>query len=93
MTCRCAMCADGPGDLVKRGWWWLSFAGEEGFRGVAVVFADSFLRAVVLTKRLQINPGGEVMGRPLERPPAPRYRNRLLSRDETLAAGGRPRSS
>ena len=41
---------------------YLSFAGEEGWRGCTVVEADSFLEAVLKTHRLGINPGGEVAG-------------------------------
>jgi hypothetical protein len=42
-------------------WWWLSFAGEEGFRGVAIVGpADDILSAVRICYSLGINPGGEV---------------------------------
>lgn len=50
--------------------WWLSFVdpdGEEGqrFLGVVMVEAPGFLHAVLRTKRLGVNPGGEVKGMPL----------------------------
>lgn len=41
-------------------WWWLSFAGEEGFRGACIVRARGFLGAVQRAHALEINPGGEV---------------------------------
>jgi hypothetical protein len=44
------------------GWWWLSFAGEEGFRGACLVWARGFLGAVMETKLRGLNPGGEVQG-------------------------------
>lgn len=44
-------------------WWWLSFAAEEGFRGVVVVGpADDFLSAVMLTHAHHLSPGGQVVG-------------------------------
>ena len=42
--------------------WWLSFADDDGCRGVCIVDAPDFLLAVVRTKALGINPGGEVWG-------------------------------
>lgn len=42
--------------------WWLSFAGEEGFRGVIITRAFEFLDAVRKTHVLGINPGGQVKG-------------------------------
>lgn len=44
---------------------WLSFAGEEGFRGVVLVDADDFLTAHLQTVFAGINPGGEVIGHEL----------------------------
>ena len=43
-------------------WWWLSFAGKDGFRGVVITRARGFLSAVQKTHDLGINPGGEVQG-------------------------------
>lgn len=46
------------------GWdlWWLSYAGEEGSRGVALVEGASFLHACERSNELGISPGGEVKG-------------------------------
>ena len=41
---------------------YLSFVGEEGWRGCTVVAADDFMEAVIKTHTLGINPGGEVKG-------------------------------
>lgn len=46
-------------------WWWLSFADEDGFRGVVIVRACGLLHAVRTANKLEINPGGEVLGYPL----------------------------
>jgi hypothetical protein len=42
-------------------WWYLSFAGEEGFRGACIVQAQDALAAVAVSHHLGINPHGEVM--------------------------------
>ena len=42
--------------------WWLSFAGEEGFRGVLLVEARGLAHALLLANRAQVNPHGEVRG-------------------------------
>jgi len=44
---------------------YLSFASEAGFLGVAIVEADDFLDAVKCAHELGINPGGQVLGFPL----------------------------
>jgi hypothetical protein len=46
-------------------WYYLSFAGEEGFRGACIVEARGMLGAVSRCNVLGINPGGEVMGMPV----------------------------
>lgn len=61
-------------------WWWLSFASEIGFLGVAIVQAGSFLAAVETARALGINPGGEVQGWDLPSDPPAAYQNRLLSK-------------
>lgn len=67
--------------------WWLSFADDDGFRGVAIVDAPSFIEAVMKTHVLDINPGGSVRGFPC--PDAslipPEHVDRLLSLDELRA--------
>ncbi len=68
-------------------WYYLSFAGDEGFRGACVVQADDFISAVQETHRRKINPGGQVMGDEFpacETLPSEDYRNRLLSRNDIL---------
>lgn len=46
-------------------WWWLSFANEAGFLGVAIVRAPDMVAAVRAAHRLRCNPGGEVNGWPV----------------------------
>ena len=63
--------------------WWLSFVGEEGFKGGALVRAESLFDAVIKTHTLGINPGGQVMGVPVDRDdPGPFEENRLYSKKE-----------
>lgn len=68
-------------------WWWLSFADEEGFRGVCVVRAPGVASAMVLTHAMQINPGGQVEASELlDWADIPgEYTDRLLSRSEAEA--------
>lgn len=42
--------------------WYLSFAGEGGFRGACVVDGEDIVGAVKEAHRLGINPGGQVLG-------------------------------
>lgn len=42
--------------------WWLSFADDDGFRGVALVDAEDFPSAHLRASILGLNPGGEVVG-------------------------------
>lgn len=42
--------------------WLLSFADEAGFRGTCVVLAPGFMSAVLISKALGCNAGGEVVG-------------------------------
>lgn len=66
--------------------WWMSFAGDDGFLGVAIVSGATFDDALRETWRLKINPGGEVMAYPLSESRDPNVakleRNKLLSRAE-----------
>jgi len=48
------------GDIMNL--FWLSFAGDEGWRGGCFIEANSFTEAVAETHRLGISPGGEVRG-------------------------------
>jgi len=72
--------------------WWLSFAGEQGNLGVAIVEADEFANAVSRAHDLGINPGGQVRGVlvPEDEPEALAEVkklgfNRLISTDELKA--------
>jgi hypothetical protein len=66
-------------------WWWLSFADEDGFRGVAIVQARGVIGAVEEALRRNINPGGDVQGLRLRKAPPERSRNRLLDEGEAQA--------
>jgi len=72
--------------------WYISFAGDEGFRGATVVAAHSAEGALAEATRRNLNPGGEAKMLPV--PPqgldqARRYLNRLVSEEELIADGGR----
>jgi len=60
---------------MKDPYWWLSFADEEGNRGVCIVQASDFLSAVSLAHSLEINPGGQVQG--IEMPDIPEAREEI----------------
>ncbi|ARB13830.1 hypothetical protein Ccr2_gp299 [Caulobacter phage Ccr2] len=78
-----------PYEIIN-GWWWLSFADDTGFLGVAVLHAESFDAALRKSGATGLNPGGSVQGVPLpeEYVPAEPYRNRLLNAAEAISAGG-----
>ena len=68
-------------------YWWLSFAADDGFRGVALVGpAHDMVSAVAIAHRRKCNPGGQVRG--VEIPPEFRVRipadrfNRVLTAKE-----------
>ena len=42
--------------------WWLSYAGEEGSRGVVLCEGESFLHACQRSHQLGLSPGGQVHG-------------------------------
>jgi len=68
-------------------WWWLSFAEDDGFRGVAIVQGQDMAAAIARAHLLKINPGGQVAGWPipeefLDQHVPGEFRNRLLSRQE-----------
>lgn len=66
--------------------WWLSFAGDDGFRGGCVVGpTDDFLDAVQLAHRLGINPGGEVCGVELDGDIPEKWRDKLLDEEDIQA--------
>lgn len=70
--------------------WWLSFADANGFMGVAIVEAETLREAMREAWWHKCNPGGEVMGQPLD-PEDPGWAlpmNTLLTEDESREAGG-----
>jgi hypothetical protein len=73
--------------------WWLSFAVEAGFLGVAIVSADDEMGAIEEATRRGINPGGQVK---LTSVPASYlekvrpYANRLMKREELERIFGEP---
>lgn len=73
-------------------WFYLSFAGDEGWRGAAFIEAHGPTEAVYLAHRKQISPGGEVMliKVPTDELPAEQYRTRLLDKEEVERATGAP---
>jgi hypothetical protein len=67
--------------------WWLSFATDDRFLGVAVVGPSETVEAAAdLARELGIHPGGEVAGLPtpgtIDACIGPQWRNRLLTRPE-----------
>jgi hypothetical protein len=72
-------------------WWYLSYAGEEGFRGGAIIQAKGFTGACYIAGSiLKISPGGEVMGLkiPPDKLPDTPYRHRLLTKAELRECWG-----
>lgn len=65
-------------------WWWLSFSGDDGFRGVCIVQAGGLVEAAATAARLDCNPGGDVLGMPLDERtiPGEYLRERLLSTED-----------
>jgi hypothetical protein len=69
------------------GWWWLSYAGDDGFRGVIISGPTTgFLGAMAKVTGAELSPGGQVRGwtvpdEMLALVPED-MRNRLLSKDE-----------
>jgi hypothetical protein len=65
-------------------WWWLSFGGQTGWLGGAIIHAGGLVEAASTAARLGCNPGGEVLGVPIPEHMVPdaEWRERLLSLDE-----------
>jgi hypothetical protein len=72
------------------GWWYLSYTGEEGFRGGIIIEARGFVSATLLANILKISPGGEVAGLkiPPDHLPPGEIPTRLLSKDELTELWG-----
>lgn len=68
-------------------WRYLSFADEDGFRGVVIIQAHGIVDAAFRAGLARINPGGEILSFVLqdEDLPAPEWRNRLLSEADLRA--------
>lgn len=68
------------------GWFYLSFAAEDGFLGAIIVWAHGILTAVERASDLGMNPGGDVLCCPIPRQHLRRVpadlRHRLLSEAE-----------
>jgi hypothetical protein len=83
-ACRAVLIAEERQQKAR--WFYLSFATGYAFLGAAIVRGHGFLTAIQAASDLNINPGGEVMDRPLnwrhmKSIPAD-LRNRLLSKEE-----------
>jgi hypothetical protein len=66
-------------------WFWLSFS-DGGFLGANIVQGEDMAAAAARSHLLGINPGGQVVGMPIDdvdKFPA-EFRNRLLSKDEVM---------
>lgn len=70
------------------GWWYLSFAGDEGFRGATIVRGRGVLTASLIATSYEANPGGEVLAIDLGsfNPPEPKYCNKLLNLEQLREA-------
>lgn len=84
---------DGPYAIVP-GWYWLSFADDTGFLGVAITYANSFDEALRATRRKGINPGGSVQGVVMDDTIVQAHipeamRERLLTKEEVMSMGPR----
>lgn len=72
---------------TSSGWWYLSFAGEDGWLGGCFVRATGIADAVTKAHEAQCNPGGEVAcWGPLEVDIKPDFSYRLLTEDEVETA-------
>lgn len=70
------------------GLWWLSFANDGDFLGVLILEAFGFTDALDRSRKMGLNPGGEVRGYdidPTEIPEA--LRNRLLKKKDLAGFG------
>jgi hypothetical protein len=65
---------------------WLSFAGDGGFRGAVIVHAEDFTTAVMECNLRGINPHGECQGMEIPTEATAqipdKWKNRILSREE-----------
>ncbi len=70
--------------VTRESWMWLSFAGTDGFRGAAMVFAKDVADAAQKAWDMNINPGGEVLAHtiPGDFPVPTKFQGKLLTKDE-----------
>ena len=66
------------------GFWYLSYAGEDGFRGGVILRAFGFVHACQRARDLHITPGGQIHGIPvpIDEVPVAKYLDRLLTLEE-----------
>lgn len=69
------------------GWFYCSFADDDGFRGAVVVEAHGLATACQRCYELGCNPGGQLFAVPINpgNEPPVEFRNRLLSKDDVLS--------
>lgn len=69
-------------------WFYMSYAGEDGFRGAVYIQAHGPAEATYLSRHRHLSPGGEVLiaSVPDDKIPTEKYRNRLLTKAEVQAA-------
>lgn len=72
-------------------WWFLSYAGEDGFHGGVIIQAHGRTEAAYLCRHRGLSPGGQVLilEVPEEELPGEESRNRLLTRPELEAIWGK----
>jgi hypothetical protein len=76
------------GKANRTRWFYLSFVGDEGFRGGCVVQAANNIDAVTVATELGINPGGDAFMVPCpDNEPGRLPVNRLLSKEELDGPG------
>jgi len=68
-------------------WWYLSYAGDDGFHGACIVRGQEIVTAAQEAHRLRISPGGQVLGSeiPDEELPEESFRERLLTEADVKA--------
>lgn len=80
-----------PGASPHVGWWWLSFAGDDGWLGGCVVEGANVMAACERAWEIGCNPGGDVLGFSLDEKNAAVFpealRGRLLQAAELDEAG------
>lgn len=81
---------------MTRPLFWLSFSKDGKNAGVAIVEGDDMIEAIRRAWELDINPGGQVAGFPMDEGSEEVEKlgiDRLISREELVAAGYAPKKS